>query len=134
MAVTMQSLPAVTPQFLPVVTMQSTPRPSHPAATMHTAAIQSTSSAATMQPTPTNTFQSPEIHPSQQGQMLAGSTQTYMPPPPLFTVPLNYNFIFTRVDTRGTTQCFAWMVPDFCVENLFATSRYVVFPRDESCS
>ena len=87
MAVTMQSVPAVTPQFLPVVTMQSTPRPSHPAATMHTVAMRSMSSAATMQPTPTNTFQPPQTHPSQQRQMLAGSTQTYMPPPPPFNTP-----------------------------------------------
>ena len=62
------------------------------------------------------------------------------------TVPLNYNFIFTRVYTRGTTQYFACKMLKFPVENIISTrrdawhfhetcgisTRRVAFPRDET--
>jgi len=37
------------------------------------------------------------------------------------TVPLNYNFISTRVDTRGNTRYFVCKMPKFPVENIIST-------------
>ena len=48
------------------------------------------------------------------------------------TVPLNYNFIFTRVHTRGATQYLACQMPKFLVEIQISTRRYVALPRDET--
>ena len=47
----------------------------------------------------------------------------------LYTVPLNYNFILTRVDTRGNTQYFACKIPKFPVEIIISTRRDVAFIR-----
>ena len=48
------------------------------------------------------------------------------------TVPLNYNFIFTRVSTRGATKYFACEIPKFPVEICISTRRDVALPRDET--
>ena len=48
------------------------------------------------------------------------------------TVPLNYNFIFTRVHTRGATQYFACQMPKFLVEIQISTRRDMALPRDET--
>ena len=42
------------------------------------------------------------------------------------TVPLNYNFIFTRVSTRGAMQYFACEIPKFPVEICISTMRRTV--------
>ena len=47
------------------------------------------------------------------------------------TVPLNYNFIFTRLHA-WCHACFAWRVPKFTVEILISTWRAVAFPREDS--
>ena len=39
----------------------------------------------------------------------------------ILTVPLNYNFIFTRVHTRGAMQYFACQMPKFPVEIQIST-------------
>ena len=48
------------------------------------------------------------------------------------TVPLNYNFIFTRVQTRGAMQYFACQMPKFLVKIQISTRRDVALPRDET--
>ena len=49
-----------------------------------------------------------------------------------YTVPLNYNFIFTRVDMRGAVQYFTCQMPKFAVEICISTRREVALPRDET--
>ena len=49
-----------------------------------------------------------------------------------YTVPLNYNFIFTRVDMHGATQYFACEMPKFPMEILISTRQDVVSPRDDT--
>ena len=44
---------------------------------------------------------------------------------PAFTVPLIYNFTFTRVYTHGITQYLASKNPCFIVEKFFSTTRIV---------
>jgi len=39
----------------------------------------------------------------------------------VFTVPLNYNFISTCVDTHGNTRYFACKMPKFPMENIIST-------------
>ena len=46
-----------------------------------------------------------------------------------YTVPFNYNFIFTRVSTRGNTRYFACVQLNSSVEILISTRRDVAFPR-----
>ena len=46
------------------------------------------------------------------------------------TVPLNYNFIFTRVHTCGAMQYFACQMPKFLVEIQISTTRDVAFTHD----
>ena len=53
-------------------------------------------------------------------------------PSPVHTVPLNYNFIFTRVHTRGATQYFACQMPKFLVEIQISMRRDVALPRDKT--
>ena len=48
---------------------------------------------------------------------------------PLDTVPLNYNFILTRVSTSGATKYFACQMPEFPVEIQISTTRDVAFRR-----
>ena len=48
------------------------------------------------------------------------------------TVLPNYNFIFTRVHTRGAMQYFACQMPKFLVEIQISTRRDVALPRDET--
>jgi len=50
----------------------------------------------------------------------------------VYTVPLNYNFISTRVDTRGNTWYFVCKMPNFPVENIISMWRDVAFPRDDT--
>ena len=46
------------------------------------------------------------------------------------TVPLNYNFIFTRVETRGAMHAvFRVLIPKIAVEIYISTRRDVAFPR-----
>ena len=45
------------------------------------------------------------------------------------TVPLNYNFILTRVSTSGATKYFACQMPEFPVEIQISTRRDVAFRR-----
>ena len=42
------------------------------------------------------------------------------------TVPLNYNFIFTRMDTRGAMQHFACQLLKFAVESIFSLKLHCV--------
>ena len=44
-------------------------------------------------------------------------------------VPLNYNFILTRVSTSGAMKYFACQMPEFPVEIQISTRRDVVFRR-----
>ena len=45
------------------------------------------------------------------------------------TVPLNYNFIVTRVSMSGATKYFACQMPNFAVEICISTRRDVAFRR-----
>ena len=45
------------------------------------------------------------------------------------TVPLNYNFILTRVSTSGATKYFACQMPEFPVEIQISTRRDMAFRR-----
>ena len=45
------------------------------------------------------------------------------------TVPLNYNFILTRVSTSGATKYFVCQMPEFPVEIQISTLRDVAFRR-----
>ena len=49
----------------------------------------------------------------------------------VYTVPLNYNFIFTRMHMRGAMQYFACQVPKFLVEIQISTRQDVALPRDK---
>jgi len=49
-----------------------------------------------------------------------------------YTVPLDYNFISTHVDTRGNTQYFACKMPKFPMENIISTWRDVAFPHNKT--
>ena len=54
----------------------------------------------------------------------------------IYTVPLNYNFILTRVSTSGATKYFVCQMPKFPMEICISTRRDetwhsdVVFTRD----
>ena len=47
----------------------------------------------------------------------------------IYTVPLNYNFILTRVSTSGATKYFTCQMPEFPVEIQISTRRDVAFRR-----
>ena len=50
----------------------------------------------------------------------------------LHTVPLNYNFTFTRVDTHGATQYFACNMPKFAVEIINTRDEGFIYTGHET--